>query len=204
MEFKLTSSKEVIYKVVRDLGLGDKEIPWQDYLEYMSEALQQIDAYTQYEEVIGFELDIENHIAKLPCNFYSAIANPNLAYKIQGDCIITEKKNGKICFNYLAFIEDEEGFLMIPDNISYREAILWKIAYKESMRGNLPNTNFTPQYCQAKWNFYCTQARSKGNSLGADAIERFSKNRLSFGRMNNYNYQNKFSKFDGLKDYRNK
>ena len=202
MEFKLVSVREVIYKVIRDLGLGDKEIAWQDFIEWGMEALQQIDAYTQYEEVIDYKIEVENHIAKLPMDFYSAMANPRLCYKIQNDCIITEKKNGTICFNYLAFVLDDEGFLMIPDNISYKEAILWKIAYKLSMRNELPNTNYTPAYCSKQWDFYCTQARSKGNSLSSDAIERFAKNRLNFGRTVNHNYDNKFKKFDGLKDYR--
>lgn len=201
MNFKLISCKEVIYKVVRDLGLGDKEIPWQDIIEWSCESLQQIDAYTQYEEKIGVEIEIENHMATLPMNFYAPMDNAGLVYKIQGDAILTEKKNGKIKFNYLAFILDDEGFLMIPDNISYREAILWKIAYKLAMRGELSGTYGDVAYCERKWNFYCTQARSKGNGLGIDAIEKFAKNRLrlvndytqyhqSFNRVQNpYNFR---------------
>lgn len=201
MEFKLTSVRKVVYTIIRDLGLGDKEIAWQDIVEYCMEALQQIDSYTQYKEVIGEPIEVENHMAKLPEDFYTAMSNPNLEYKIQGDSIVVSKKNGIIKLNYLAFILDEEGFLMIPDDISYSEALLWKVATKLCRRGELSGIYSDIKYCEAKWNFYCTQARAKGNSLGADGIERFARQRMSLGRNTNA-YPNEFSKWDGLKDLR--
>lgn len=180
MNFKLKSVKSIIYKTVRDLGIGDKEIAWQDMIEWSAEALQQIDGYTQYIERLGVEIEIEDNMAKLPLDFYSAISNPHLVYKIQGDTIVTEKANGTICFNYLAFPLDEEGFMMVPDNIGYDEALMWKIATKLAMRGELHNPILDLRYCEAKWNFYCKQARSMSNMLSADDTERFAQNRLRF------------------------
>jgi hypothetical protein len=180
MNFRLKSVKSIIYKTVRDLGIGDREIPWQDFIEYCAEALQQIDGYTQYIERLGVEIEIEDNIAKLPLDFYSAIANPHLVYKIQGDSIVTEKANGVICFNYLAFPLDEEGFPLVPDNVAYDEALMWKIATKLAMRGDLVSTAMDLRYCEAKWNFYCKQARSVSNMLSADDTERFAQNRLRF------------------------
>lgn len=180
MEFRFKSIKTVIYRVLRDFGIGDKEIAWQDYCEWGIEALQLIDAYTQYIERYEFPITIENNMAKLPDDFYSAMANPGLAYKIQDDSIVTEKKNGEIKLNYLALPFDEEGFLLIPDNISYDEAIKWRIGMMLSIRGELNNPVLNLQYCEAKWNFYCRQARSKSNMLDAESLERFAQNRLRF------------------------
>jgi len=180
MNLKLKSVKSIIYKTVRDLGLGDRDIAWQDYIEWTAEALQLIDGYTQYIQKLGYELEVENHIAKLPMDFYSPIANQGLEYKIQGDCILTTKKNGTICFNYLAFPLDDEGFLMIPDNVSYDEALKWRIAMMLAIRGELTSTVINLQYCENKWVFYCRQARAVSNMLDADAVERFAQNRLRF------------------------
>jgi hypothetical protein len=178
MEFKLKSVKTIIYKTIRDLGLGDKEIAWQDYIEWAIEALQLIDAYTQYIEKHKVELKVENNFALLPSDFYTALSNPGLAYKIQGNSLLTDTPNGTIKFNYLAFPLDDEGFLLVPDHISYDEAIKWRIATMLSIRGELLNPNIDLKYCENKWNFYCTQAKGVSNSLNADAIERFAKNRL--------------------------
>lgn len=180
MEFKLVSLKTIIYKAVRDLGLGDREIPWQDMLEWGIEALQQIDAFTQYIEVRGFEVEIDDYIGKLPENFYTFTENPGLVYRQQGDSIVVNTRKGKVAINYLAFPYDEEGIVMIPDNISFAEALMWKIANKLAIRGQLPNKELSIQYTQQMWNRYCGQARSKANSMSIDQLERFAKNRLTF------------------------
>lgn len=181
MEFKLKSIKTIIYKTIRDLGIGDKEVAWQDFIEFGIEALQLIDGYTQYIQRLGYDIEVENHMAKLPGDYYSPLANPHLQYKIQGDSIITAcTKNGKIKLNYLAFPFDEEGFLLIPDNVSYDEAIKWRIAMMLSIRGELNNPNLNLRYCEDKWHWYCRQARAVSNMLDADATERFAQNRLRF------------------------
>jgi len=69
MIYRLVSVKEVIAKVVRDLGMNNEEIPYQDFIEWIAEALKHIGAFPQFisKEV---NLPVENYRATLPCDFH--------------------------------------------------------------------------------------------------------------------------------------
>lgn len=175
MEFRQISIKSIVQEAVRDLGVGDREIPFLDYIEWVAWGLQQIGAYSQYIEKYNCEIEIEDYQGKLPNDFYKVIANPTLTYKITGDSISTTTKNGIIKFNYLAFQSDEEGFPMIPDHASYKEALVWLIAYRLSVRDELPNKKLDPVFCKGRWDWYCKQARAKGQELDEEAKARFSR-----------------------------
>ena len=72
MIYKLTSINTIITKIVRDLGLGNQDIPYQDYIEWIAEALKQIGAYNQFEEKED-TIDIHNYSGELPCDFYKLV-----------------------------------------------------------------------------------------------------------------------------------
>jgi len=72
MIYKLESINRTIAKVIRDLGLGTNEIPYQDYIEWIADALQDIGAYAQFEEVEKPIL-IENYSGYLPCDLYKVV-----------------------------------------------------------------------------------------------------------------------------------
>jgi hypothetical protein len=176
---KFKSIKETISYVVMNLGLGDKQIPWLDFIEWGMYVLQQIRAYTQYEEKVGV-IQLEHGRGKLPCDFYKALENPGLTYKLVNDTIITNASNSEISFNYLAFITDEEGFIMIPDIVSFDEAIMWFIASRLAIREELSNKQLTHQYCTQMYHMYVKQARARANELTEDQRATFAMNHLSF------------------------
>ncbi len=61
MIYKLVSIKSVIGRIVSDLGIGDQEIPWQDMVEWIGEALQHIGSYAQLtDKEEDIEIDIKN------------------------------------------------------------------------------------------------------------------------------------------------
>jgi hypothetical protein len=84
-------------------------------------------------------------------------------YNIVLDNIISTVKDGNIRIQYLAMPTDEEGFPLIPDNESYKEAFFWKVARQLAIRGKLPNERLTFDVCDAQWNWYCGQARAEAN-----------------------------------------
>lgn len=47
----------------------------------------------------------------------------DLTYKVQGGCIFTSFKEGDIEVSYRAFLVDEEGYPLIPENGSFEEAL---------------------------------------------------------------------------------
>ena len=68
----LESIDRVIAKIIRDLGLGQDEIPHRDFIEWIADALEHIGSYyqnTQKECYIMID-DYEGH---LPCDFYKMI-----------------------------------------------------------------------------------------------------------------------------------
>jgi len=151
------SIKEVISKVYRDLNLQD-ESRWEDMIEWSAEALQQIGAYMQYVHKSD-TLTVENHRVALPCDFHKIVAiehkgehlkylsgdfdthyhqsnsinlrsNSGYGYNINSAFINTNFKEGTINFAYIAMPVDSEGFPLIPDNVSYKEAAFWYILMK--------------------------------------------------------------------------
>lgn len=180
MELKSKSIKHIFPILVRNLGLGDRELPVYDIIEWCAYALGQIECYGQYVEKYNEDIIIDNHRATLPCDFVRSLDNPGLVYKITGDMITSPLEKGTIKFNYLAFELDEEGYPLIPDDVSFDEALTWQVAYRLSIRDELPNKKLDPMYCKQQWNFYCKQARAKGNRLSEDERARFARLHLGF------------------------
>jgi hypothetical protein len=173
MELRLREVEGVIAKIVRDLGIGDREIPYQDFIEWFYEGLQQIGAYSQFQERLMVPIEIVDYRGKLPRDFYTMIANPHIsAYKVNHDTITTNIKNGTLKINYLSMPVDDRGYPLIPDNVAFDNALMWKVAFNMSIRGDLPNKNLTLEFCQAQWFKYCRQARAQANAFSPDNLER--------------------------------
>ena len=251
---RLESLDRTINKVIRDLGLGQDEIPYQDFVEWIADALEHIGAYYQYTEKSCYILinDYEGH---LPCDFYKPIRmikgidvamgeggfyggtlvsllnklgvdystldayerfhilpvagiakqdvvdviqsrlqqNKNLIgepsvnkfsetdYNVNFNKITTSFRYGVIQIQYLAIPTDERGFPLVPDSVSYRDALFWKIAYHISLRNPklLQNQRLQDaEYCRQMWNKYCTQARAVANMPDLDMLIRLKNNYL--------------------------
>ena len=86
-------------------------------------------------------------------------------YNIVLDNILTSFRNGTLKIQYLAMPTDDEGFPLIPDNESYKEAFFWKVARQLAIRGQLPNKELTYERCDYEWNWYCGQARAEANVM---------------------------------------
>jgi hypothetical protein len=100
-------------------------------------------------------------------------------YIVDCDYIKTSFESGKICISYMAFPTDEECYPLVPDDISYMEAMFWYIYKKllisfvappETKRNGI---NYT--FADQKWKYYCTQARNAANFPDIDKYESFMK-----------------------------
>lgn len=253
MIYKLTSIKEVISKIVRDLGLGESEIRYQDFIEWIGEGLKHIGAYPQFTEKEALVV-IENYKGVLPCDFYQMIqlqegaectpaegnnhqvvsqvlkelgftdansgltlsprafqllqlshlertsTNPftgfydrmfsnenligrinvgaingirSLDYNITHDVINTTFRDGFLTLKYLAFPVDCDGYPLVPDDVSFFDAMFWKVAYHLAIRGHqFRNPQMSDMHmCRQKWNFYCLQARGTANAPDLETLE---------------------------------
>ena len=250
MIYNLNSIDRIINTIVRNLGIGDTEIPYQDYIEWIADGLEHIGSYAQFEESHSIVV-IDNYSGKLPCNFYkpirmrasaeikpasyglyggslvdmfnkigidyeslpmnfrvnvvngkglqtptnsyndvldhlnfnkNLIGNPEINsftsndYNINFNNITTAFRYGLIDLQYLSFPVDDRGFPLVPDDVSFRDALFWKVTYQICMRN--PKLLSNPvmkelQYCKLQWEQYCRQARASANMPNLGQMERF-------------------------------
>jgi hypothetical protein len=74
----------------------------------------------------------------------------------------------------MAFPTDDECYPMVPDDISFKEAMFWYIYKKMLLRD--PNTKpngITYEIAEQLWSKYCTQARNAANYPDIDRYESF-------------------------------
>ena len=95
-------------------------------------------------------------------------------YIVENGYIKTSFESGKICVSYKAFPIDEDCYPMIPDDVSYREAMFWYV-YKQMLLGGFdkPNNKIDYNFADQKWRYYCTQARNSANYPDIDRMESF-------------------------------
>jgi len=81
------------------------------------------------------------------------------------DCgyIKTSFQTGKICISYMAFPLDEDCFPLVPDDISFKEAMFWYIFKKLLLSGYDKPTKIDYAFAEERWMNYCTQARNAAN-----------------------------------------
>tara|TARA_R110002012_G_scaffold24825_2_gene82504 strand:+ start:330 stop:1292 length:963 start_codon:yes stop_codon:yes gene_type:complete len=96
------------------------------------------------------------------------------SYIIDGDYIKTSFATGSVCLSYMAFPTDDDCYPMVPDDISYKEAMFWYI-YKQLLLGGFdkPNNKIDYNFADQKWKFYCTQARNAANYPDIDKYESY-------------------------------
>jgi len=95
-------------------------------------------------------------------------------YFINANKIKTSFETGVLCVSYMAFPTDEDCYPMLPDDISFKEAMFWYV-YKKLL---LRNPNFKPNgmdypMAEGQWKYYCTQARNAANYPDIDRMESF-------------------------------
>lgn len=160
-------------------------------------------------------LHIEDYRAPLPCDYVELIqvrvpdgvayrgstdsfhlspsrleSLPDLTYKVQGSVIFTSNKEGDIEIAYRAIATDEDGFPMIPDNVSFKKALEWYIkqeVFSDLFDEGKININ-SVQRAEQKYSFYAGQAQSDLVRPSLDQMESISNmlNQLVF-RVNEHN-----------------
>lgn len=74
----------------------------------------------------------------------------------------------------MAIPTDDECYPLVPDDISYREAMFWYI-YKKLLLLNptFKNNGIKYDFADSQWKYYCTQARNAANFPDIDRMESF-------------------------------
>tara|TARA_R100001594_G_scaffold102334_1_gene137050 strand:+ start:5446 stop:6330 length:885 start_codon:yes stop_codon:yes gene_type:complete len=95
-------------------------------------------------------------------------------YIVDNDYIKTSFVSGKICLSYMAFPTDEDCYPLVPDDISFKEAMFWYI-YKKLLLSNpmFKVNGIKYDFADQQWQKYCTQARNAANYPDIDRYESF-------------------------------
>jgi hypothetical protein len=97
----------------------------------------------------------------------------DLTFVITNNYIKTNISTGYILMSYLATAIDQEGYPMIPESESFKEALYWyinmKLMYPEWAYGRIRDAVY--YHAEFKWNFYRKQAYAEGLLPDAEKLE---------------------------------
>lgn len=102
-------------------------------------------------------------------------ANPSLGlqYTIKPGYIMCNIPSGYLKLSYSAIPTDEDGYALIPDLMSYTEAIYWyitmKMLYPKLLRGEIHRQDYYD--IRNSWNFYRKQAYAEAMMPNEDGLE---------------------------------
>lgn len=94
-------------------------------------------------------------------------------YMVENDRIKASFESGKLCLSYTAFATDEDCYPLVPDDISFKEAMFWYIFKKMLLRGMESPNGFDYMTANQQWQYYCTQARNESKYPDIDRYESF-------------------------------
>ena len=108
------------------------------------------------------------------------LRNHNNSYTIANGYIKLAKKDGTLSISYQAMPTDEEGYPLIPDEVSFREAvyryIVYKWMYPQVLKGKIDPRMLAD--AEQKWNWYCNQAGAKAMMPDQAKLENIKRNYL--------------------------
>lgn len=194
-----TSSKEIISKLYRELNLQSEDRVYA-ILEFIGEALEFINVFPQCQkvEVTG---GISDYKLPLPYNCREVLDvctvdrvfhytyDSSLTFQVPTTLVEEETdkyryqesngmlhfpyKSGVVLVTFSALPLDEDGFPLIPDNISVKEAItkycVKKLKYTDWLAGRINDNTFAK--IEGDWNFYCKQARASLITPNVDKMD---------------------------------
>lgn len=106
---------------------------------------------------------------------------PNDSYKIQHGYIKTSFCDGCITISYQQLPLDEEEYPLVPDDVSFREAIyryiVYKYLYPMYVMGKVSENVYKD--AEVKWLWYCAQAGTKAQMPDLNKLESIKRSYLS-------------------------
>jgi len=95
-------------------------------------------------------------------------------YYIDGDYIKATFPEGYLLISYQAFPVDKNGWPLVPNSYTFKQALYWYTIMK-MMEGGYEHSNRQINYQTAllQWEKYCTQAESEGKFPDLDRYESF-------------------------------
>lgn len=121
-------------------------------------------------------------------------------YKIDNGYLKVGFETGKIDISYQALLLDCDGFPLVPDEVSFREAvyryIVYKYLYPLVIKGQVPMQLYLD--AEQKWHWYCGQAGAKAQMPDLAKLESIKRNYLRL-KPDLYRFDKFFEEINGSK-----
>lgn len=123
---------------------------------------------------------LSNLINQHTYNNQVSTTNPSLGlqYSVKPGWIMCNMPDGYLKLSYSAIPTDEDGYPLVPDLTSYKEAIYWyvtmKMKYPEYLNGKMNREIFYD--IKRSWNFYRNQAYAEALMPNEDGLESIKNN----------------------------
>jgi len=122
---------------------------------------------------------IENAVFIDPSN--TTYFSPGYSFKIENGWLKTSFNTGDVDMVYISQPMDDEGYPLIPDEISFKEALYWYVVYKylypKVLRGEISDKFYNDAY--NKWQWYCNQAGAEAMMPDLTTLENIKRAYLS-------------------------
>lgn len=106
---------------------------------------------------------------------------PGYSFKIENGWLKTSFNEGTINMVYTSQPMDDEGYPLIPDNQSFREALYWYVVYKylypKVLKGEVNGQFYDDAY--NKWQWYCNQAGTEAIMPDLTTLENLKRSYLT-------------------------
>lgn len=118
----------------------------------------------------------------------------NETFKIKNSYFQTSFEKGELNIVYTSLITDDDGFPLIPDDVSYKEALYWYIVYKinyaQARKGEISASFYSDAY--DKWLKYCNQAGANAMMPDLTTLENIKRSFISL-KPNLYKFNSQFT-----------
>ncbi len=126
MIYKLEPLDRTIFQIINDLGLGQEDVPYGDFVEWIAAGLQQIGSYYQMRDKKGLVV-IHNYEGELPCDFDKMIL-------IEGSIPVLGKSIGGIYAGSLqAELECKGAFGITESEVTYPDGSTKEVFHLDTM-----------------------------------------------------------------------
>lgn len=200
----------VIDKVVSTFKLREWTYDIEEFVEHIAEGLKLIGAAKVFEDKIA-KVTINGGYGRLPLDLQHLkhTVPTHIPYRESGSFIEVDVADGtEITIEYQSMPVDTRGYILVPDAVEVREAIMWYLAKILILQGEITVVGFG--YAESEWQWRCGSARAALNTWSLQQAYRtyqdFTRlNPSKDAHMNNYeniNKPNTLNRTKNLNEYR--
>jgi hypothetical protein len=158
----------VIGKLTGVFNLKEHQYDFDSLIEDIAEALKLIGAAKLF-AIRQCNVTVENKTFRMPRDLESIRSvHPDIPYQQIGEFVQIDIKDGEtVQLEYQAMPVDERGYVLVPDNVVVREAVMWYLAKNLILGGTIKTVSYG--FAEQEWQWRCGSAQATMNVMSISA-----------------------------------